>query len=321
VSLVAAPQAAGETPSPEAERARRRHALLVTLNFAAVYILWGSTYLAIRAGLRDLPPALLAGPRFVLAGAILLGWLLIRREPLPPKALLGPIALTGMLMLFGGNLLVTLAELTVSSGMAAVIVANLPFVMAILEYFRKDGERLSLLGVLGLFVGFAGMLLLTWPKIVASLSLGLGTMRGEAALLGANLCWAIGSIYSKHRVRGVAPLMSTALQMLIAGAAMCVLGLALGEASRFHLTPRSALAVGWLIVAGSLLGYSAYMWLLVHVPAVKVATYAYVNPVIALTLGWLLLDEPLGGRVWAGTAVILGGVAIVNLARVRTARP
>jgi drug/metabolite transporter (DMT)-like permease len=109
--------------------------------------------------------------------------------------------------------------------------------------------------------------------------------------------------------------------MLIAGAAMCVLGLALGEASRFHLTPRSALAVGWLIVAGSLLGYSAYMWLLVHVPAVKVATYAYVNPVIALTLGWLLLDEPLGGRVWAGTAVILGGVAIVNLARVRTARP
>jgi drug/metabolite transporter (DMT)-like permease len=318
VSLAAAaPEAAG--PGPAGSEAARRHALLVTLNFAAVYILWGSTYLGIRAALRTLPPALMAGTRFLIAGAILLAWLLLRRTPLPPRAMLGPIALTGMLMLFGGNLLVVLAELTVSSGMAAVIVANLPFVMAILEYFRKDGERLSLVGVLGLFVGFSGMLLLTWPKIAASFGLGFGTMRGEAALLGANLCWAVGSIYSKHRVREVSPLMAVALQMLIAGAAMSLLGLALGEAPRFHPDAVSVAAVAWLIVAGSLLGYSAYMWLLVHVPAVKVATYAYVNPVIALVLGWLLLDEPLGWRVWAGTLVILGGVAIVNLARVRQA--
>jgi drug/metabolite transporter (DMT)-like permease len=313
----AAPEAAPPGPASSDEAARRRHAFLVALNFAAVYILWGSTYLAIRAGLRTLPPALMAGSRFVIAGAILLAFLLWRRVPLPPRAMLAPIAITGMLMLFGGNLLVTFAELTVSSGMAAVIIANLPFVMAILEYFRKDGERLSPLGVLGLIVGFCGMLLLTWPKIVASLSLGLGTMRGEAALLGANLCWAVGSIYSKHRVKGVSPLMQVALHMLLAGVAMTLFGLALGEAPRFHLDAVSAAAVAWLIVAGSLLGYSAYMWLLDHVPAVKVATYAYVNPVIALVLGWLLLDEPLDGRVWGGTLVILGGVAIVNLARVR----
>lgn len=314
-STAAAPEAPG--PGQASLEAARRHAFLVTLNFAAVYILWGSTYIAIRGALRTLPPALMAGTRFVIAGAILLAFLLLRRVPLPPRSMLGPIALTGMLMLFGGNLLVVVAELTVSSGMAAVIVANLPFVMAIFEYFRKDGERLSPLGVLGLVVGFSGMLLLTWPKLVATLSLGLGTMRGEAALLAANVCWAIGSIYSRHRIRQVPPLMQTALQMLFAGVALSLLGLLLGEAPRFHLDAVSALSVAWLIVAGSLLGYSAYMWLIVHVPAVKVATYAYVNPVIALVLGWLLMDEPLGWRVWAGTAVILGGVAIVNLARVR----
>jgi drug/metabolite transporter (DMT)-like permease len=310
-----------ETPAlaatPDAER--RRHNLLVALNFAAVYILWGSTYLGIMVGLKDLPPALMAGTRFTLAGALMLGWLLLRREPLPPRSLLGPIALTGVLMLFGGNLLVCLAEKTVSSGMAAVLVANLPFVFAIVEYCRKDGERLSPLGLVGLFVGFGGMLILTWPKIVASYALGIGTLRGEAALLLANLCWALGSIYSKRRLRGIAPLMSVALQMFIAGGILCLFGLLIGEAPRFHLTPRAMLAVGWLIVAGSLLGYSAYMWLLAHVPAVKVSTYAYVNPIIALCLGWLLLDEPLGWRVWAGTAVILGGVAVVNLARMRRA--
>jgi len=320
VSSAAVPHQEDRPGAPGAgDAARRRHNVLVALNFAAVYILWGSTYLGIRAGLRDLPPALMAGSRFTLAGALMLAWLLWRGERLPPRSFLGPIAVTGLLMLLGGNLLVCFAEATVSSGMAAVIVANLPFVFVIVELFRKDGERLSLLGVAGLFIGFSGMLILTWPKLVASYSLGIGTMRGEAMLLLANLCWALGSIYSRKRLRGVAPLMSTALQMFIAGLALCVLGFLLGEAPRWNFTPRAALAVGWLMVAGSILGYSAYMWLLAHVPAVKVSTYAYVNPIIALGLGWLFFDEPLGWRIWAGTAVILGGVAVVNLARVRQA--
>jgi drug/metabolite transporter (DMT)-like permease len=146
---------------------------------------------------------------------------------------------------------------------------------------------------------------------------GLGEMKGEAMLLGANLCWTVGSIYSKHRVRDVAPLMAVALEMLIAGVALVALGLLLGEASRFHPTPRATLAVAWLVVAGSLFGYSAYMWLLSHVPAVKVSTYAYVNPVIAIGLGALILGEPIDGHMIVGTLVILGGVAAVNLARVR----
>ncbi|HUD73312.1 MAG TPA: EamA family transporter [Dongiaceae bacterium] len=300
-----------------ADSAAGRHRLLVALNFAAVYTLWGSTYLAIRYGVQTLPPALMAGTRFFTAGTILLAFLLWRGVPLPPRRMLGPIALIGMLMLFGGNLLVTIAELTVTSGMAAVIVANLPFFMVACESLREDGERLTLLSGVGLLCGFTGVVILTWPKLQAVGFRHPWEMRGELALLGANLCWAIGSIHSKHRVRDVAPLISVALQMLIAGAALLLFGLLLGEAPRYHLTPGGALAVGWLVVAGSLFGYSAYIWLLTHVPVVKVSTYAYVNPVIALLLGWLLLGETLDTRVGVGTLVILAGVAVVNLARVR----
>ncbi len=295
----------------------RDHAFLVSLNFASVYILWGSTYLAIRYGVLDLPPALMAGSRFLIAGVIMLAWLRWKRVPLPPSHMMGPIALTGLLLLFGGNYLVTWSELTVSSGMAAVIIANLPFFMAGLEATRPDGERLSPLGVLGLLVGFAGTMILMWPKLATLGDHGLRDFRGEMALLGANLCWATGSIYSKHRVRGVAPLMAVGLEMFIAGVALTAAGLLFGEASRFHLTPRSAGAVAWLVVAGSLLGYSSYIWLLNHVPAAKVATYAYVNPVIAVLLGWLFLDEGVDWRMGLGTAVILGGVAVVNAAKVR----
>ncbi|HEU4402629.1 MAG TPA: EamA family transporter [Candidatus Polarisedimenticolia bacterium] len=300
--------------------AARRHSFLISLNFASVYVLWGSTYLAIRYGVQDLTPALMAGTRFVIAGVIMLGWLLWRKVPLPPRHLLGPIALTGMLLLFGGNYLVTYSELTVPSGTAAVIIANLPFFMAGLEALRRDGERLSRLGVLGLLVGFAGMLLLMWPKLMTLGTRGVGGFRGELALLGANLCWSVGSIYSKHRVKGIAPLMAVALEMLIAGVTLTLFGFLLGEAPGFHMTPRAALAVGWLVLAGSLFGYSSYIWLLNHVPAAKVSTYAYVNPVIAVLLGWLFLGEPLTLRMLLGTAVILGGVAIVNAARVRIGR-
>jgi drug/metabolite transporter (DMT)-like permease len=299
------------------DAAQARHTLLVALNFAAVYTLWGSTYLAIRFGVQDLPPALLAGTRFLIAGALLLSWLLFRRVPLPPRSLLPPIAVTGMLLLFGGNCLVTWAEITVPSGMAAVIVANLPFFVAAIEASRKDGERLSGAGVLGLVIGFAGMLVLMWPKLASGGHHGFADFRGEFALLAANLCWAYGSIYSRRRIRGIAPLMGVALEMLIAGAALTVAGLLLGEAPHYHLTSRAALALGWLVVAGSLCGYSSYIWLLHHVPAAKVSTYAYVNPIIAVFLGWLVLDESLDWRMAAGTGIILGGVAVVNAARIR----
>jgi len=302
--------------NPRFMDAARRHRFLITLNFAAVYVLWGSTYLAIRYGVLDLPPALMAGTRFAVAGLLMFAWLLWRRQPLPPVRTLGPIALTGMLLLFGGNFLVTWAEITVPSGTAAVIIANLPFFMTGLEALRRDGERLSWLGVAGLIIGFTGMLILMWPKITAQ-GVAFGQFRGELALLGANLCWATGSIYSKHNVKGVAPLMAVALEMLIAGCALLLLGLIMGEAPHYQMTPRAAVAVGWLIVAGSLCGYSAFIWLLNHVPAAKVSTYAYVNPVIAVFLGWLFLAEPIDWRMAVGTLVILGGVAAVNAARVR----
>ena len=297
-------------------RAESRQKFLVALNFASVYTLWGSTYLAIRFGVADLPPALLAGTRFLVAGAILMGWLRWRRVPLPPRTMLWPLAVTGLLLLFCANWLVTWSELTGSSGMAAVIIANLPFFVATMEGFRKDGERLSAVGVLGLLIGFIGMLILMWPKLGAFEKRGIGEFRGELALLGANFCWAFGSLYARRRVRGIAPLMGVACEMLIAGAALTTAGLLLGEAPHYHLTTRAALAIGWLVVAGSLCGYSSYIWLLHHVPPAKVATYAYVNPIIAVFLGWLVLRESLDWRIGLGTGVILGGVAVVNAAKV-----
>jgi len=185
-----------------------------------------------------------------------------------------------------------------------------------LEALRRDGNRLSWLGVGGLIIGFTGMLILMWPKITAQ-GVSFGQFRGELALLGANLCWATGSIYSKHNVKGVAPLMAVALEMLIAGFALILFGLVLGEGPRFQMTPRAAAAVAWLVVAGSLCGYSAFIWLLNHVPAAKVSTYAYVNPVIAVIRRRLFLDEPSDWRMALGRGVMLGGVAAVNIARVR----
>jgi len=231
--------------------------------------------------------------------------------------MLFPIAVTGTLLLVGGNGMVTYAEITVPSGMAAVIIANVPFCMVTLEAMRRDGEPITLLVAVGLLAGFAGMLILMWPRILHFFEGGFGDLRGELALLAAILSWAVGSIYGKHRIRGVAPLMGVALEMLLAGLLLTLIGLALGEAPRFHLTPRGAVAIGWLVVAGSLFGYSAYIWLLTHVPAAKVSTYAYVNPVIAVGLGWLFLGEVVDLRMAAGTVVILAGVAAVNLARVR----
>lgn len=310
------------TPQAAVASAEQRHRFLITLNFMAVYTLWGSTYLAIRFGVRDLPPALLAGTRFTIAGALLLAWLLWRGVPLPPRSLFVPIAVTGMLLMFGGNWLVTWAELTVPSGMAAVIIANLPFFVAGIEAVRRDGERLPPVGVLGLLIGSGGMLILMWPKLagLGGGARGLGDFRGELALLVANLCWAWGSIYSRRRIRGIPPLMGAALEMLVAGLALLGAGFLLGEGPRFHLTTTAVLALAWLIVAGSLCGYTAYIWLLHHVPPAKVSTYAYVNPIIAVLLGWLILDEALDWRMAAGTAVILVGVAVVNTARVRTGR-
>src|SRR5262245_29927307 len=219
------PEAGDAAPEPGSTTGMRtsaesRHNFLIALNFASVYTLWGSTYLAIRFGVADLPPALMAGTRFLVAGAVLMGWLLWRRVPLPPRILIFPLALTGLLLLFGGNWLVTWSELTVPSGMAAVIVANLPFFVAAIEASRKDGERLSGPGVLGLLIGFVGMLILMWPKLASVEKRGLGEFRGEFALLGANLCWACGSIYARRRIRGIAPLMGVACEMLIAGAAL-----------------------------------------------------------------------------------------------------
>ena len=264
----------------------------VPLALAAVYVIWGSTYLAIRFALEGgFPPFLLGGVRFVIAGGLMYAFLRWRGVAAPSGAQWRNLAVMGALLLLMGNGLVNYGEKTVSSGMTAVIVSSSALWMGVFAALR--GQRPSLLEWAGLVSGFLGVL---WLSAGGSLA---GTPLGLAALLLASIAWSFGSIWSKGRDLP-SPFMTSAGQMLCGGLAMCVVGTLLGE--RFHQLP-SAHAIGafWsLVVMGSLVGFSAYIWLLHHVRPALASSYAYVNPAIAVVLGALLAHERFGGRLDAG---------------------
>jgi len=292
-----------------------RGALVVA--FASVYLAWGSTYLAIRVALGGFPPPILAGTRFTVAGAGMLVALRLASRPVRVGARdLGALAIVGTLLLVGGNGLVVWAEQTVSSGLAALIVATVPLWMALLAALPPTRERLAARAVLGLGLGLVGVGVLVAPGFRAS-----GTLPAEAALLGATLSWSSGSVFARRHTAHIDPILATAWEMLVGGLLFYAIALAAGSASAFHPTAKSALAVLYLIVAGSWIGFTAYVWLLAHVPAAKAATYAYVNPVIAVLLGWWILDERVSLTVAAGSAIIVVAVVLVTTARIVPARP
>lgn len=279
----------------------------VALALAAVYVIWGSTYLAIRFALEGgFPPFLLGGIRFVIAGALLFALLRWRGLPAPTPAQWRNTAVMGALMLLLGNGMVNLAETTVSSGLAAVTVASAPLWMAVFAGLR--GERPTRGEALGLAIGFAGVV---WLSTGGSLT---GAPLGLVALLLASVSWSFGSIWSRGRDLP-SPLMSAAAQMLCGGVLMLAAGLALGE--RLHGLPTlHALGAFWyLVVMGSLVGFSAYIWLLHHVRPALAGSYAYVNPAIAVLLGAWLARERFGARELVAMAVILAGVVIITFAR------
>lgn len=286
----------------------------VALALAAVYVIWGSTYLAIRFALEGgFPPFLLGGIRFVIAGALLFALLRWRGLPAPTPAQWRNTAVMGALMLLLGNGMVNLAETTVSSGLAAVTVASAPLWMAVFAGLR--GERPTRGEALGLGIGFAGVV---WLSTGGSLT---GAPLGLVALLLASVSWSFGSIWSRGRDLP-SPLMSAAAQMLCGGVLMLAAGLALGE--RLHGLPTlHALGAFWyLVVMGSLVGFSAYIWLLHHVRPALAGSYAYVNPAIAVLLGAWLARERFGARELVAMAVILAGVVIITFARTaKAARP
>jgi drug/metabolite transporter (DMT)-like permease len=288
------------------------------LALAVVYLTWGTTYLAIREGVKTLPPGLFGGLRIAAAGAVLLAWLTLRgRAVRLPWRELGAAWLVGGLLFVGGNGLVTVGMKTVPSGVGAVLVATTPLWMALLERASPRGERLAARGWLGLLLGLGGVALLWASKAEASALVGTGPL----LLLGSALAWSVGSFIHRHR-RGPTPLLlSAAWQSLLGGGTLALIGLAAGEAgalSAEQLTPRAVGAFFYLLTVSSLVTFVAYLWLLRHVSAALAGTYAYVNPAVAVLLGWLLADEPLTPALVGGLAVILAGVALVRASAVRS---
>ena len=282
------------------------------LALGTIYVVWGSTYLAIRVMVEDIPPLLGAGLRFVVAGGILYAWVAIRR-PASARRIsrrqLAAAGVVGVLLMFGGNGLVTLAEQEVPSGLAALLIASEPLMIIVLRG-TVGRERVPGTTLLSVAIGFVGVALLVLPGD-----------RPEGAPLGwsllvvlAALLWASGSFAASRMDRPTDLLTTTAWQMLLGGAAMVVVGLAVGEAGEVHLAEislDSAAAFVFLIFVGSIAAFTAYNWLLQHVAISTVSTYAFVNPVIAVFLGWLILSEEVTVFVLAGTAVIVAAVAFV----------
>jgi drug/metabolite transporter (DMT)-like permease len=280
--------------------------------FAVVCVVWGTTYLFIRIALETIPPLLLTGTRFTLAGSIMLAIAKLRGDALPRDVrTLANLALIGFLMVGVGNLAVVWAEQWVPSGLAALFVATAPFWMAIIEAFRTGGERVDRRGAIGMLIGFGGVALLVTPH-GSGVGLSLPFILGALAIQVGSLAWQAGSAHGKYNVRHVPLMVSAALQMLFGGLIVGAAGLALGEASRFTLTPRTLGALAYLTIFGSILAYSAYVFALAHMRTTHSSLYAYVNPVVAVFLGWLILDEPLTMTSVVAMVVILGGVALVQ---------
>jgi drug/metabolite transporter (DMT)-like permease len=282
------------------------------LAWAAVCVIWGTTYLGIRVSLESMPPALMGGLRWLLAGGLLALYLRIRGEALPPPSRWPAIALLGFLLLGLGNGGVVVAELWVPSGLTAVLVATSPFWMAFIEAVLEDGERLRLPTIVGLTVGFSGILLLVWPDLTLQSSGDRGLLVGILAIQIACLGWALGSSLSRRQKRDENVLGTTALQMLAGGAIMTAAGTIRGEWADLFFTTRTASALVYLSTIGAIGGFVAYTYALRHLSVSFVSLYAYVNPIIAVALGVLLLNEPFDSRMAAAAALVFAGVAIVR---------
>jgi len=283
----------------------------LVLAFAAVYVLWGSPYLAIRFGIETIPPFLMAGLRHSVAGILLYAWVRLSGTPKPAPRQWLPAAAIGALMLLGGNGLVSWAEKRVPSGLAALIVASVPIWLTLLHGLEKRARPHGVV-LLGLGGGLAGLAFLVAPgKFAGGSHVDLA---GAGALLSAALFWAIGSLYARRAKLPASTLLATAMEMLTGGAALILTSGLLREWRSFSfgdVSARSWLALGYLIVAGSLVGFTAYIFLLGATTPARVGTYAYVNPIVAVLLGWAFASEVVTARTVIAALGILGAVAVI----------
>jgi drug/metabolite transporter (DMT)-like permease len=278
--------------------------------FAAVYLIWGSTYLAIRFAIETIPPHLMASARFLAAGAILYAWARYRGAPRPTFANWRAAAIVGGLLLLGGNGAVVWAETRVPSGVTSLLVATVPIWMALIETIRNGGRRPAGPVLAGLVLGLGGLALLLAPGKLA----GRVDLLGAGALLLGSFSWAFGSLLSRTANLPKSGFLAAAMEMIAGGVWLLLFGLVTGQAGQLTLAALSAkslVSLAYLIVFGSLVGFTAYIWLLGATTAARVSTYAYVNPVVAVLLGWAFAREPMTLRTALAAAVIVGAVALI----------
>lgn len=293
--------------------------------FAAIYLIWGSTYIGIRFAVETIPPFLMGGSRFMMAGLLMMVWALARGAKWPTWSQWRSASIAGFVLFVLNNGALVWAAQHVPSGVLALLIAATPMWMVLLDWWRPSvhgrlagGARPTNMVFAGLLLGFFGILLLANPTQLGEISPNFAI--GVVVTLIGSVAWAAGSLYARQADMPESPILSTALQLFVGGGLLLALGLASGQAAGFDLaqvTAQSAVSWVYLLIFGSIIGFGSYVWLLrVSTPA-RVSTYAYVNPVIAVFLGWLLADEPLTPRTMIAAAIIIGSVMLINSTRHR----
>jgi drug/metabolite transporter (DMT)-like permease len=284
--------------------------------FASIYLIWGSTYLAIRFAVETIPPFIMGGTRFAVSGALLYAWARYRGAPRPTARHWRNALIAGGFLLVGGNGAVVWAEQYVPSGLTALLVSILPFWLVIIEWLRPPRRRPHGAVLIGLIIGFIGIIVLVGPGNIG----GHGDVRpiGAVVLILGSLSWAIGSFFSRDADLPESGLLTTGMEMLGGGALMLIVGALGGELAHFdvhQISRASAVGLIYLITFGSLLGFTSYIWLLDKVSAARLGTYAYVNPVVAVVLGWAIASERLSLRTAVAAAIVICAVALITTAR------
>ena len=297
--------------------AQRPRRWMVILAFALVYLFWGSTYLGIDIAVQTIPPALMCAVRFSIAGTVMLAVCAAtgRKIFYSPKQI-ALAAVVGLLLLMGGNLTLSYAELAVSTGLAALIIAITPLWFLVLDSLLLGDHHISGRGKAGLALGIVGLFVLVWPQLRTG-GMGHREFWASTSLIAGSFSWALGSVLSKRWQSGMDVFSATGWQVTAAGAGNFIFALFTHDLSRVVWTVRGISATLYLVVCGSWIGYTAYIWLLEHVPTSKVSTYAYVNPVVAVFLGWLILHERVDRFILAGSAIVVLSVILVTSAKVK----
>lgn len=296
------------------------------LAFGIIYFVWGSTYIFIRIGVHAMPPLLFAAIRFFTAGLLLLAWTTMQREPWPTARQWGSLCLLGALIFLGDYGLLFWAEQKVASGVAGVMMATIPVFIAIAEILLLRTRRMTLRLASALLVGLGGVAVLMSHALGESLNLGGASISttGALALIAASIFWSFATVMTRRLPLPPSKILTAGAQMLIGGAMLAIVAAAFGELPQFHPAAVSAhawFALAYLIVMGSILGFTSYLWLIHRESPTRVGTYAYVNPVVAVLIGYFFAGEPLGLRTVLGTALVLASVLLITLSKATAAKP